>query len=307
MYVETSKKGVKDMPRTKRTVSNENKKQMEEKNASLPEETKGSTNKELISQNLPAKTDDLGIELILKSDSDETFMEKFKRGINIGLKKMNGEFEGRAIIGALFNQLAGRKQILEQCKCLDIYEFGKKYYDMSHTVVYDYMNIFAKFGKTDPETQGYGLIEEVQACSYSVLKELSSVDKEDLVHFIGKDLTVKQIREKKRELKKRKKDQKEGNNQATPPFDQEDEGDSNEGFVDNVEPDCADMKEPDVEAEYKDLSESLLYEKEITVTRKVTRDSKSLRECLDEFNQNNPEYTGPVRVAFYKLTNSQDI
>lgn len=306
MDVETSKKGVKDMPRTKRTVSNENKKQMEEKNASLPEETKGSTSKELISQNLPAKTDDLGIKLILKSDSDETFMKKFDQNIEVGFKKLKGGFEGCIIIGALFNQLADRKQILEQHKCLDIYEFGKKEYGMSHTVVYDYMKIAVKFGKTDPETQGYGLIEEVQDCSYSVLKELSSVDKEDLVHFIGKGLTVKQIREKKRELKKRKKDQKEGNNQATPPFDQEDEGDSNEEFVDNVEPDCADMKEPDVEAEYKDLSESLLYEKEITITQKATDNDNALKECLNDFKKNHPEYIGNIKLVFYKCETQKE-
>lgn len=272
----------------------------------LPKESKGRASKKTISRNLPAKTDDNFIEPLLSSDSDEEFLTKFKRGIDIGFKKLKGGFEGCIIIGALFNQLADRKQILEQDKCSDIYEFGKKYYDMSHTVVFDYMKIAEKFGKNNPETQGYGLKEEVQNYSYSALKELYSVDEEDLEHFIGENLTIKEIRNRKKQLKEIKKGKKQDNYQAITSCEQECGIYSNEEAVNNVDPDYADSKGTDIEAEYKDLSENLLYEKEIRITQKVTDNNKALKECLNEFKKNHPEYTGNIKLAFYKCETQEE-
>lgn len=287
-------------------VKQDNKKKSTKKETglmALPKESKGRASQKSISRNLPAKTDDNFIEPLLSSDSDEEFLTKFKRGIDIGFKKLKGGFEGRIIIGALFNQLAERKQILEQYKCSDIYDFGKKHYDMSHTVVFDYMKIADKFGKTAPETQGYGLREEVQNYSYSALKELYSVDEEDLKHFIGENLTIKEIRDLKKQLKKRKK---QDNSQAITSCEKEDGIYSNEESVDNVDPDYADIKGADIEAEYKDLSENLLYETEIKITQKVTDNNKALKECLNDFKKNHPEYTGNIKLAFYKCETQEE-
>ena len=174
----------------------------------LSEESEEITNEESTPQNLPVKIkpEDLSVEPILSSDSDEVFMKKFKYGIQVGFRKMKCVFEGCVIIGALFNQLAERREILKKNACEDIYEYGKKHYGMSQTVVYDYMQIAKKFGKIDPETHVYGLKDEVKNCTYSALKELYSVDEKDLKHFIGRNLTVKEIRKLKRDIKKRNKE-----------------------------------------------------------------------------------------------------
>lgn len=79
----------------------------------LSEESEEITNEESTPQNLPVKIkpEDLSVEPILSSDSDEVFMKKFKYGIQVGFRKMKCAFEGCVIIGALFNQLDERREL----------------------------------------------------------------------------------------------------------------------------------------------------------------------------------------------------
>ena len=282
----------------------------------LSEESEKITNEESTPQNFPVKIkpEDLFVKPILSSDSDEEFMEKFKYGIQVGFKKMKCAFEGCVIIGALFNQLDERRELLKKNACEDIYEYGKKYYGMSHTVVFDYMQIAKKFGKIDPETHVYGLKDEVKNCTYSALKELYSVDEKDLKHFIGRDLTVKEIRKLKRDIKKRNEelenksgsDSKQGNSQPEKPCEQENAIYSEEKATENVDSDRAGTKDSEVEAKYEDLSEKRLYWKKIKVTQKITYDTKALRKCLEEFNEKNPKYKGNIEIVFYKCEISEE-
>lgn len=277
----------------------------------LSEESEKITNEELTSQNLPVKIkpEDLSVEPILSSDSDEVFIEKIKHGIELGLEKIKCGFKARIIVGALFAQLKEKKKLLEQLGYKNVYEFGEKNFGMSTTLICKCMQIYQKLGKIDPETHTPCLKDEFQNYSFSVLDELSTVKKEELQRFIGKDLTVKEVREMKKNIKQRDGEPEGELGQVSEQSSSQTGISCEQGnsiYNEAKASDCADTKDSEVEAEYEDLSENRLYSKEIKVTQKITYDTKALRKCLDEFKEQNPDYKGNIKIVFYKCEISEE-
>lgn len=123
------------------------------------------------------------------------FSDYFESKINCIAKLGEAIKENYVLICLYLDDIKGQETDLKKANCKDIYEFAERFFGFGKTTTKNMLRIKKEF------IGGGGILKPTfQKYSYSQLTELASIDDLDTSEFTP-DMTVKEIREKKKELK----------------------------------------------------------------------------------------------------------